>query len=70
MQKAEFQTALRDKLRKIPLAIRKTWDDTDLHIWWLTERKNDSYLTWDRCPGNPWQWVPGVWRDLIGEHAY
>ncbi|BDT60479.1 hypothetical protein MasN3_39730 [Massilia varians] len=70
MLKTEFQAALRVKLRAIPLATRKTWNDTALYIWWLEAKKDDPYLTWDRCPGDSWQWVPGMCRDLIGESAY
>lgn len=70
MLKTEFEAALRSKLRSVPLATRKMWSDNDLFIWWLEAKKDDSYLTWDRCPGDLWQWVPGMCRDLIGKNAY
>jgi hypothetical protein len=66
MKKEEFRLALRDKLGKVPLETRKKWNDTDLYIWWLTAKAEDSYLTWERSRGDVWQYVPGMCRDLIG----
>jgi hypothetical protein len=55
MKKKEFEQSLRDKLRKVPLETRMTWKDTDLFVWWLKAKAEDSYLTWERCHGDLWQ---------------
>ena len=69
MKKEEFRNALRSKLGKIPLELRKGWNDTDLFTWWLKARAEDSYLTWERARGDVWQYVPGFCGDLIGPNA-
>jgi hypothetical protein len=69
MKKEDFRNALRDKLTKVPLEVRKTWNDTDLFAWWLKARAEDSYLTWERAHGDIWQYVPGMCRDLTGPDA-
>jgi hypothetical protein len=69
MKKKEFEQSLRDKLRKVPLETRMTWKDTDLFVWWLKAKAEDSYLTWERSPCDVWQFVPGMCNDLIGKKA-
>jgi hypothetical protein len=69
MNKEDFKQELRAKLRKVPFETRKEWNDTDLFIWWGQAREADSYLTWDGCPGDVWQRVPGMCKDLIGKSA-
>ena len=69
MNKEDFKKALRDKLRKIPLETRKKWNETDLLGWWGKAQTEDSYLTWERAPGDVWQHVKGMCRDLIGTNA-
>ena len=34
MHKQQFRKAVRDKLRQVPLEIRKTWNETNLFVWW------------------------------------
>jgi hypothetical protein len=70
MNKEDFKQRLREKLRKTPLETRKQWTDTDLFIWWTKAKAEDSYLTWERCSGDLWQYVPGMCRDLIGNDAF
>lgn len=69
MKKNEFRTEVRKRLNQIPLEERKAWDNTDLYIWWNKAKKDDPYLTWDKCPGQVWQWIPGMCNDLIGSKA-
>ena len=70
MKKEDFKLAVQGKLRMVPLETRKQWNDTNLLVWWGKTKAEDSYLTWERCPGNDvWQWVPGMCRDLIGKDA-
>ena len=69
MKKEDFRNRLRDKLGKVSPEMRKTWNDTDLYVWWVTARAEDSYLTWERAHGDVWQYVPGMCRDLIGPNA-
>lgn len=69
MKKEDFKEAVRGKLKKVPLETRKLWSDTDLFVWWSQAKAQDSYLTWEKCPGDVWQWVPGMCRDLIGKDA-
>jgi len=69
MNKEDFRNALRDKLGKVPLETRKKWNDNDLFTWWLKAKAEDSYLTWERAPGDVWQHVPGMCRELIGPNA-
>lgn len=70
MLKHEFQEAVRERLRKVPLDTRKTWSENQLFIWWLEAKSQDSYLVWDRCPSDLWQSVKGMCHDLIGPNAY
>lgn len=59
MKKKEFEQAVRNKLRKVPLETRMTWKDADLFLWWLKAKAEDSYLTWEQSPCDLWQFVPG-----------
>ena len=70
MDKEEFKQAVRTELRRVPVEERRSWDDNKLFSWFLQAQAEDSYLTWDRCPGDPWQWVPGFCKDLIGPRAW
>ena len=67
MKKVDFEQAVREKLKKIPLESRKQWNNTDLLIWWTEARAEDSYLTWEGCRGDAWQWVPEICRGMIGK---
>ena len=69
MNKEGFEQALREKLQKIPKETRNRWSDSDLLVWWNKARVEDSYLTWKHCPGDIWQWIPGMCRNLIGQDA-
>jgi hypothetical protein len=69
MVKEDFKQALRSKLGQIPVETRRGWSDNDLFIWWLKAKAADPYLVWERCPGDAWQWVPGMCSDLIRERA-
>jgi hypothetical protein len=70
MRKQQFKKAVRDKLRQVPLEIRKTWNETNLFVWWTAARAADSYLTWERAPGDHvWQHVKVMCGELIGRDA-
>jgi len=69
MKKEDFKRRLRGHLLKVPLETRKQWNDTRLFYWFLKVKSEDPYLTWNRCPGDVWQWVPGMCKDLIGPAA-
>jgi hypothetical protein len=69
MLKQDFEKAVRDTLRKVPVEERRTWDDTKLFTWFMKAKAEDPFLTWERCPGDPWQWVPGICKHLIGPGA-
>jgi len=51
----------------VPLDVRRTWNDTNLFGWWAEAINKHPRITWERCPGNQWQHVKGMCRDLIGE---
>ncbi|MDK9707430.1 MAG: hypothetical protein OEL83_10305 [Desulforhopalus sp.] len=69
MKKAEFEQAVRDELRRVPAEERRTWDDNKLFFWFMKAKSDNPDLTWDRCPGDPWQWVPGICKYLIGPNV-
>lgn len=69
MLKEEFARALREKLSEIPLETRRLWDGNDLFVWYMNARNEDSYLRWERCPGDPWQWVAGFCEYHYGPNA-
>lgn len=70
MNKEDFKEAVRGKLRNVPLETRRLWSSTDLLEWWKQAKANDSYLSWEKCPGGDvWQWVRGMCSDLIGKDA-
>jgi len=69
MKKEDFKQALREKLKKVPIETRKEWTSTNLFTWWVQAKDEDSYLTWERCPGDVWQSVPGMCKDLYGKGA-
>ncbi len=69
MNKEDFKRAVQERLLKVPPETRKQWNDTDLLVWWANARVEDSYLTWERCPGDVWQWVKGMCGNLIGKDA-
>ena len=70
MKKEDYREALRDRLRRVPVETRRAWTHTDLMMWWIQEREKDSYLKWERAPGDPWQHVKGMCDDLIGPKAF
>lgn len=69
MLKQAFRTAVRDRLRQVPLEARKTWNETNLLTWWREAQAADPHLTWERAPGDVWQHVKGMCRDLMGKDA-
>lgn len=69
MKKEDFKRAVRDRLDAIPLDERKTWNGTELFVWWTEVSGEDSYLRWERCPGDLWQSVHGFCKDMIGPNA-
>jgi hypothetical protein len=69
VKKDAYRDALRLRLRGVPLETRRKWNETDLMVWWNRERQKDTYLTWERAPGDPWQHVKGMCSDLIGPKA-
>ena len=69
MNKEDFKQALRQRIKEVPLETRKKWTGTELLIWWGQTKAKDSYLTWEKCPGDPWQWVSVMCNDLIGNEA-
>lgn len=69
MLKEQFRQALRARLGEVPLKTRQTWDNTNLLVWWSEAQKEDSYLRWERAPGDVWQHVKGMCPDLIGPNA-
>ena len=69
MNKTEFQSGVRQELRKVPLAIRQEWTDNALLAWWLKTTNEYPYLAWDKCHGDPWQYVHIMCTDMIGDRA-
>lgn len=69
MKKEDFRQALRMRLMQIPAASRKTMTDYELLLWWNQIKQEDTYLTWERAPGDLWQHVQEMCRDLIGPSA-
>ncbi|WP_243318070.1 hypothetical protein [Geothrix paludis] len=70
MNKSEFEQAVRTELMRVPIAERRTWDNNKLFFWFMKAKTDNPRLTWDRCPGDPWQWVPGICKHLIGPNAF
>jgi hypothetical protein len=69
MNKEEYRRVLRDRLRKVPVILRRHWEETDLMTWWNQERHNDANLRWDHASADPWENVKGMCSDLIGPNA-
>ena len=69
MNRAEFQAALRDELRQIPLATRRGWSETDQFAWWMQTIEAKPTLAWIGGRGDPWRYVKGMCRNLIGERS-
>ena len=69
MKKEDFKQALQRRLMSVPLEERKTWNEFDLLSWWTEAQKEDSYLTWERCPSHLWEHVKVMCRGLIGNKA-
>jgi hypothetical protein len=66
MNRAEFQAAVRDELRQIPVATRSGWTQTDLFAWWMQTIEAKPALVWIGGRGDPWRYVKGMCRNLIG----
>ncbi|REG60067.1 hypothetical protein B0G80_2850 [Paraburkholderia sp. BL6669N2] len=69
MKKEDFRQAIRTKLGQVPLETRKGWNGTDLLLWWLAAKDENSYLTLDHSSGDLWQRVHSLCIDLIGNAA-
>jgi hypothetical protein len=70
MEKEAFKQAVRTELRRVPLQERRSWDDHKLMAWYSQAQAEESFLTWERCPSDPMQWVSGFCKDLIGSKAW
>jgi hypothetical protein len=69
MNKTQFESPVRQKLRRIPVATRQTWNGTDLLAWWLKTANDHPSLTWDKGRGDPWQYVHSMCTDMIGDRV-
>lgn len=69
MNRAEFQAAVRNELRQVPLAARRAWTDTELFAWWMQTIEAKPTLVWNGGRGDPWRYVKGMCKNLIGERT-
>jgi hypothetical protein len=69
MNRAEFQAAVRNQLRQVPLATRRAWTETDLFAWWMQTTEANPALVWIGGKGDPWRYVKGMCKHLIGERT-
>jgi len=67
MNRAEFQAAVRNELRQVPLEIRRAWTETDLFAWWMQTTEANPALVWIGGRGDPWRYVKGMCKHLIDE---
>ena len=69
MNRAEFQAAVRNELRQVPLSTRRAWTDTELFAWWMQTIEAKPTLVWNGGRGDPWRYVKGMCKNLIGERT-
>jgi hypothetical protein len=69
MNRAEFQAAVRNQLREVPLATRRAWTETELFAWWMQTTEANPGLVWIGGRGDPWRYVKGMCKHLIGERT-
>jgi hypothetical protein len=67
MNREDFQAAVRNALRQVPLATRQAWTESDLFAWWMQTKEANPSLVWDAARVNPWQYVKRMCKNLIGE---
>jgi hypothetical protein len=68
MKAADFNSAVRKELLKVSLEDRKSWDGTELLIWWQSIAKENTSL---RCPqaGDQFRQVKVACKDMYGKTA-
>ncbi len=69
MNRAEFQAAVRNELRLVPLATRRAWNHTELFAWWMQTIEAKPTLVWNGGRGDPWRYVKDMCKNLIGERT-
>jgi hypothetical protein len=65
----EFRLSVRAHLQRVPLDIRRSWDQNSLFGWWLELSSKDPNVTSGRAAGELWLQVKESCMDLIGPHA-
>lgn len=69
MKKEEFEHAVSEKLKRIPLETRKQWSELNLLGWWEQAKAEDSYLTCENSKAKVWPLVKISCQELIGKDA-
>jgi hypothetical protein len=71
MREAEFRTALRAALGRVPLVTRRGWNGNDLFGWWMQTSNERPDLVLDGYQGDLWQRVHGMCMNMymVGEQA-
>jgi hypothetical protein len=65
MSESKFRQRVKDELRKVPAAERRTWDATRLMAWWLAKVNDDPTLAYG-VPGDHWQSAHSAATGLFG----
>jgi hypothetical protein len=69
VQKEEFRATVRATLQRVPIEIRRSWDQNSLFGWWLEVSSKDPSITSGRAAAELWLQVKEHCIDLIGPHA-
>ena len=69
MSKTDFELAVRQKLRQVPVTTRQAWEGSDLYAWWLRTENEHLTLKWENTRGDSWQYVHPMCMNMIGQQA-
>jgi hypothetical protein len=69
MKESKFRQRVKDELRKVPLAERKTWDTQKLMAWWFAQVKDDPTIAHGAGPGDHWQSAHSAAIGMYGDEA-
>jgi hypothetical protein len=65
MSESKFRQRVKDALRKVPAAERKTWNTQDLMAWWMAQVQSDPTLAYG-VKGDHWQHAHGAAMGMYG----
>jgi hypothetical protein len=66
MSESKFRQRVKDALRRVPAAERRTWDTQKLMAWWMAQVSADPTMAYGAGPGDHWQTAHSAAMGMYG----